>query len=160
MNGMCSRMESSVNSKGDTTSVGTSSECASQFSRRYRKKNPLDVKPILLLSLVNLACKRPHFTIRYAITGFSATPTHTENPTTPPSTLAPGLPDNYHRRWNNDLACGGVRGDSPMQAITSYFLLITLADLSAGVVNSARNLAALSGCFNPSYSATRSFRAA
>jgi hypothetical protein len=32
---------------------------------------------------------------------FGATPTHLQNPLAPPSELAPGTADNYHRWWNN-----------------------------------------------------------
>ncbi|HUL15129.1 MAG TPA: hypothetical protein VLV88_03975 [Terriglobales bacterium] len=65
---------------------------------------PLDVKPILVLTGESDAQKAVFYD-RVPAGGrllvFGATPTHAEDPSAPPSVIAPEAADNYHRWWNN-----------------------------------------------------------
>jgi glycerophosphoryl diester phosphodiesterase len=65
---------------------------------------PLDVKPILVLTGESDAQKAVFYDgvpSGSRVLVFGATRTVSNNPTAPPSEIAPDPPDNYHRWWNN-----------------------------------------------------------
>lgn len=64
----------------------------------------LTVKPILVFTGESDAQKAVFYDqvpVGASLLLFGATHTYNENPTAPPSVLAPNPPDNYHRWWNN-----------------------------------------------------------
>ncbi len=64
----------------------------------------LNVRPILVFTGDSDAQKAIFYDqvpVGMPLLVFGATRTHNDDPTAPPSTLAPDPPDNYHRWWNN-----------------------------------------------------------
>jgi hypothetical protein len=64
----------------------------------------LTVRPLLVLTGESEAQKAVFYDqvpVGSQLLVFGATPTHLQNPQAPPTELAPGTADNYHRWWNN-----------------------------------------------------------
>ncbi len=79
------------------------------------KREPLDVRPILVLTGESVA-QKVAFYDQVAVGGrlllFGAVQTNTKNPAAAPEILAPNAADNYHRWWNNSWRVVEAEGQS------------------------------------------------